>query len=592
MNIKNLYNLYREKVDFFSKEKQDLHTQVVYNSYLRIAVFLITLVSIYFSFNIKYLPFILFILGAWIFIYLVKRHIRLKYSRDFKEKLIHINEKELACLDKKFKEFDTGDEFIDNLHPYCQDIDLFGKGSFFQYLNRTALISGKKMLAQDLLSNSINGIIDKQGIIKELADKLDWRQEFNADGQLIETEAEPDVIISWFDEYKKVVPSWSRMLVYGVSIISIVLIILFIFEFIPEGIILIWLFVGLAISSIFLKKINALQADATKILGTFKQFGKLLERIENEKWSHNGLLERIDNSINQGTTPSAEIHAFSKLLNSLDQRSNFLTSIFTNAFFLRDIYISSKIDNWVFKNRSFISSWFDLVAYFDMQTSYGTFAFNHPQYDYPEISSDNSEGLSVSKLGHPLIQNEKVVLNDFKINNEEFFIITGANMAGKSTFLRTVSLAIVMANCGLPIFGRKSVYHPIKLITSMRTTDSLSDDESYFFSELKRLRYIVDTIKEDDYFIILDEILKGTNSIDKAKGSAKFIERLVKSKSTGIIATHDLSLCDAEDKFPDVRNYYFDAEIINDELSFDYKMKKGICQNMNASFLLRKMKII
>jgi len=178
------------------------------------------------------------------------------------------------------------------------------------------------------------------------------------------------------------------------------------------------------------------------------------------------------------------------------------------------------------------------------------------------------------------------------IENEHFMIITGANMAGKSTFLRTVSLHIVMANIGLPVCAEKSEYTPIKLITSMRTTDSLSDDESYFFSELKRLQYIVNEIQVDKYFIILDEILKGTNSTDKAIGSRKFIQKLVKSKSTGIIATHDLSLCEVADELKEVENHYFDAEIVNDELFFDYKFKEGICKNMNASFLLKKMNIV
>ena len=180
-----------------------------------------------------------------------------------------------------------------------------------------------------------------------------------------------------------------------------------------------------------------------------------------------------------------------------------------------------------------------------------------------------------------------------ELKEEQFFIVTGANMAGKSTFLRTVALHIVMANVGLPICARQSKYKPIKLITSMRTTDSLTDDSSYFFSELTRLKFVVDTIENDkNYFVILDEILKGTNSTDKAIGSRKFVEKLVKQHATGIIATHDLSLTEIETELEAVKNYYFDAEIINDELFFDYKLKLGVCQNMNASFLLKKMEII
>jgi DNA mismatch repair ATPase MutS len=165
-------------------------------------------------------------------------------------------------------------------------------------------------------------------------------------------------------------------------------------------------------------------------------------------------------------------------------------------------------------------------------------------------------------------------------------------MAGKSTFLRTISLHIVMANVGLPVCASSSSYTPVKLITSMRTSDSLTDDSSYFFSELTRLKFIVDAIIKEPYFIILDEILKGTNSTDKAIGSRKFVEKLVAGNATGIIATHDLSLCEISEELSDVKNYYFDAEIVNDELYFDYKFKEGICQNMNASFLLKKMEII
>jgi len=210
---------------------------------------------------------------------------------------------------------------------------------------------------------------------------------------------------------------------------------------------------------------------------------------------------------------------------------------------------------------------------------------------FPEITS-NQHVIKVTQLGHPLLSKIKRIDSDLNINKEQFFIVTGANMAGKSTFLRTVSLHIVMANVGLPVCAKASEYSPIKLITSMRTSDSLTDDSSYFFSELKRLKYIVEAIKDESYFIVLDEILKGTNSTDKAIGSRKFVEKLVASKATGIIATHDLSLCEIEQEFPEVKNYYFDAEIINNELHFDYILKEGVCKNMNASFLLKKMDII
>jgi DNA mismatch repair ATPase MutS len=164
-------------------------------------------------------------------------------------------------------------------------------------------------------------------------------------------------------------------------------------------------------------------------------------------------------------------------------------------------------------------------------------------------------------------------------------------MAGKSTFLRTVSFYIVMANVGLPVCAVKSTYVPIKLITSMRTSDSLVDNSSYFFAELTRLQFVIENLKEGNYLVILDEILKGTNSIDKAEGSKKLIQKLVKMNVPGIIATHDLSLCEISKNLHEVKNYFFETEIRDDELFFDYQLKEGICKNMNASFLLKRMDI-
>ncbi|WP_316930920.1 MutS-related protein [Lacinutrix jangbogonensis] len=281
----------------------------------------------------------------------------------------------------------------------------------------------------------------------------------------------------------------------------------------------------------------------------------------------------------------------SKAMDALDNRNNLISAIFGNGYFLTDIKNSLVIEQWIESYHDKVEDWFEVVTFFDAYNSLGNYAFNHKQYVYPKILEIGKQ-TTVSELGHPLLKTEKRIDNDFKIENEQFFIITGANMAGKSTFLRTVSLHIVMANVGLPVCAKSSEYVPVKLITSMRTSDSLTDDSSYFFSELTRLKHIVDAIKTDSYFIILDEILKGTNSTDKAIGSRKFVEKLVASNATGIIATHDLSLCEIEKELEEVKNYYFDAQIIDDELYFDYTFKQGICQNMNASFLLKKMEIV
>jgi DNA mismatch repair ATPase MutS len=197
-------------------------------------------------------------------------------------------------------------------------------------------------------------------------------------------------------------------------------------------------------------------------------------------------------------------------------------------------------------------------------------------------------------MGHPFVPHSKQVRNDVILSgNEHFLIITGPNMAGKSTYLRSLGLTFILANAGFPVIAESCSIPKFKLYSSMRTSDDLTVESSYFHAELTRLRFIMDAIERgEQVFIILDEILKGTNSKDKEIGSAKFLEKLVKMNAKGVIATHDLSLCELASNSSSFRNMYFDSTIEGDELSFDYQIREGICKNMNASFLLKKMHLV
>ena len=322
------------------------------------------------------------------------------------------------------------------------------------------------------------------------------------------------------------------------------------------------------------------------------QYGKLIAAIEGQDFKADQLLGLKEKLKTKDQLASEVLEKLSREINQLDQRNNLLIAFLLNGFMLWDLRYTYRIEKWITDFDDAIEKWFDVVEEFDALNSLGNMVFTHPDYIFPTVSNSDELILEAEQLGHPLLPVNKRVDNSIHVGKGNFFIITGANMAGKSTFLRTVALSIVMANTGLPVCAKKYRYHPIKLISSMRTSDSLQKDESYFFSELKRLKYIVDELQKDTYFIILDEILKGTNSKDKAEGSKKFVQRLVASGSTGLIATHDLSLCTLADEYKQVENHYFEAEITNNELHFDYIFKNGICKNMNASFLLKKMEIV
>ena len=588
----------KKPVDFYLKNKANLEKEasilkkkLINLGIFRFAVFLVTCFLIYFTFGNYPDVFIIAFLGILLFSFLVTKFINLKREKAIVDAKIAIHKTEIKVLNRDFHHLENGTEFVNPAHFYSNDIDLFGIGSFFQYINRTSTIDGKAALANVFTENKTDGIIEKQHAINELSKKVKWRHHFSALANLVTVKNKTAFISEWIINYKSVFPKFLSTLQIAFSIISIALIGLASFGFISFNYIMIWFFIGLFTTGRFLKKTNNLYAETDTIRDTFKQYHQLLNEIETENFTAKNLVQHQKIIQSENKKASVIFKEFSKILDAFDQRSNIIISVLGNGLFLLEIYNARKVEKWIENYKNTVEKWFEVVAYFDAQNSLANFKFNHPKFIFPEISKAK-EVIKSTNLGHPLLKVNKRVDNDFIIDDEQFFIVTGANMAGKSTFLRTVSLSIVMANCGLPVCAESFTYSPIKLITSMRTTDSLTEDESYFYSELKRLKFIVDEIKDNHYFIILDEILKGTNSKDKAIGSLKFVEKLTKSKSTGIIATHDVSLCELENEFPTIKNYYFDAEIINNELHFDYTLKNGICKNMNASFLLQKMEIV
>lgn len=587
----NPTTFYKERKDKLSKLLVQVKRQLWVSSMLRLTVFILAIFGIYLFYGNSNYILLTVLFAVMLFLFLVSRHSDLTYQKNKLLALISINETELQVLDRKFYELPDGKEFIDRTHFYSQDIDLFGKGSFYQYCNRTALPEGSKTLATLFTDNNIQNVIEKQEAIKELGSVAEWRQEFSAVAKLIKTEISSANLISWLKTYQTFVPNLMKTLPNVFSVLSLAVISLYYFNYLPGWGLLFWFFLGLGITGKYLSRVNALSQNTSQAQSSFQQYQKLILLLENMKYQSQLLQNEKEYILEEGIKVSQILKQFSGMLNAFDQRNNMIFGALANGFLLWDLRYAYSIEKWISVHGNSIERWLNTIAFFDSYNSLGNFAFNHPDYTFPEITK-NDLIIEAKNISHPMLDPAEGVTNNFKISKEEFFVITGANMAGKSTFLRTISLQIVMANMGLPVCATSLLYQPIKLITSMRTVDSLTEHESYFFSELKRLKFIIDSIRDDQYFIVLDEILKGTNSTDKAIGSRKFIEKLVGSNSTGLIATHDLSLCEVSKSLEKVDNYFFDAAIVNDELHFDYKFKKGICQNMNASFLLKKMNIV
>lgn len=582
---------YQEELQAHQAEINLIKKKIVRLSLVRLALFVLMCLGIYLVLpSVKFT--VIIVLGfIALFLFLLKKHIELKDKKHLSEALAEINEEEIQIASGDFHHRASGDLFQNPQHHYSQDIDLFGRGSFYQYINRTETNEGAQALADLLCSNDIQNIPAKQNTIEELKNLPKWRQLFAGTARLINVESSAPEILTWLQSYKSFVPQYMKWVPILFSLISLALIVLYALDYIPGLLLAAWFFIGLGISGGYKRKMDLLSEKISQVKDTFKQYASLLNQIEQQEFSTEILKEKQQQIMSAEKKASEIFQDFSNCIDAFDQRENKLTAIVSGGLMLWDIGNTYKIEKWIAEFHKKVEDWFEVVSFFDAYNSFGNYAFNKPDYIYPTITNGNTT-IETKKLGHPLLLTTKRVDNDVRIENQQFFIVTGANMAGKSTWLRTVSLHVVMANVGLPICAAESNYTPVKLITSMRTVDSLTDDSSYFFSELTRLKFIIDELKKEPYFIILDEILKGTNSTDKAIGSKKFVQKLVASNATGIIATHDLSLCEIEQELSDIKNYYFDAEIIDDELHFDYTFKKGICKNMNASFLLKKMEIV
>ncbi len=555
---------------------------------------LIIFLSIYFD-KPSYLWLIITPIIA--FFAFIKLNQKLKRRHNLTEAIITLDEREIKVLNGDFSAFENGKEHQQPNHDYAHDLDVFGEKSIFQYLNRTSSKESEAKLAHHLsdFNTSNTTIKAKQEAIKELTHQIEWRQLFLANGTLFKRNKKTHKdLFNWLNTGINEMNSNSIWLVtlWGIPLLTLFPTILLAMGLIKIQLFLLYLIIPLAVVGRKLALINFHHKASSVYTDILKKNGVLTGLIEQHSFQSDKLQHIKHQLVNEDIIASEEIDKLAKIVQNLDNRSNPLFAFLANALLLWDLQFLFKLKKWMAKNGSQVEKWFDGVYEIESYLSFSTFAFNNHSYVYPTLTEDNL--LTATDLGHPLIANNNRVNNDYTINNlHEFTIITGANMAGKSTFLRSVGINLILAMNGMPVCAKSFAFKPIKLFTSMRTADSLSDSESYFYAELKRLKAIVDKLKDGEVlFVILDEILKGTNSKDKAEGSKKFVAQLIQYPLTGIIATHDLSLCTLADTYPNnITNQYFDVELLEDDLVFDYKLKNGVCSNMNAEYLMKKMGI-
>jgi hypothetical protein len=532
-----------------------------------------------------------------LFLWLIKIYHSLEERYDHLKALGELNRNELLVLKYDYSAFIPGDEFIDTNHPFSYDMDLFGSGSLFQFMNRTVTHYGKKRLADHLSKETLNPemILERQEAVRELSNVNELLQDFRAAGTLQnDNEADIRMLKEWigrpvYYHSRKFYLFLARLL----PIITIISIVLAVFVPVFRAIAIVLFFSQLFIVGRRLSDTSKEHNLISQRLAALKKYAYLLAIIERGNFSGK-LLVNISGTLVAGeTSASTAIRSLSKLVSAFDNRLNILAAFFLEGLLLWDIQCMIRLEHWKTTMGHFFSQWIESIAAFDSLTSLATYTFNYPEFKFPVFSKEPI--LRAKEMGHVLIPSGERVMNDFAIDQlGEFTIITGANMAGKSTFLRTVVTNMVLAMAGAPVCAESFTLSPTLIFSSMRTSDSLNKHESYFYAELKRLKELLDRLRAgENLFIVLDEILKGTNSTDKQRGSRSVLEQILKLGGTGIIATHDLELAAMEKVFPErVRNLCFEIEIDQANISFDYKLREGITTKMNALLLMQQMGII
>lgn len=599
--------IYRDNIKIYDAKLLKLSKKLNRISFLRLFIFVVSSIILIYLFKFKLFTPILIVFPLLIFCFgaVITYYNKIAFLKKHTEFLKRINESEILREECNLEEFDTGDKFINQNHPYTSDLDIFGQHSIFQLLNRTTTESGVILLSEWLSEPAPNyEIHDRQIAIKELSQKLNWRQDFQASGMHFQNKkSDYYKLLDWV-EAPVVLLKHRRIYIAVAIILSVLSLLGFYFYMINlfSSYSLLPLIAVLFIINRILKKVKPIADDIVKTsqenIDTLRGYRTLINKIERGNFMSKKLCELQSILIKSKCSAFHEINKLCKILEFSQQRGvrikyisiggNYFYSLL-NSFLLLDIYLIIRIEKWKSKNKALLKPWSVVVSEFEVINSLAGFCYSNPSYTFPEITEKNNY-VDFESLGHPLINSNKRVCNNFHSEGQgDVVLITGSNMGGKSTFLRTVGVNLVLALAGAPCCAKHGQVSNLKLYTSMRTQDNLKEGISSFYAELSRIEKMLKLIESSqNTFFLMDEMFKGTNSEDRHKGGFSLINQLSKLKTSGIIATHDIELAKLSENKRLVSNYSFNSDIINDSMIFSYELHPGICNDFNASALMEK----
>ena len=593
-DIINDYNL---RITAASQEADKYKTLVNTYSFMRLGVIGLILIFVYIgsvagNFNIIAITFFLLL---FCFIWLVSKQSGFEKQKKYFEDLIKVNQNEINSITNHSNLYDNGSRFSNEKHFYSSDLDIFGPASLYQLTIRASTLTGNDKLAAWLNAPAAKEtILARQDALKELSAKNNWKLDIQAkllfaakenagDMQRLFTYLKTPLILTgekWIKVYIKLTPWLLTGSIVGTFFIPGL-------EYAAIAIAL-FNFLLLYIKTSYMVKAGSI---AGKIDTVLANYAVVFKTIETEQWQSaygNSLAAKLKD----GAT-SQKIKELAAHINKLNAGLIMILGFILNIFFLWTLKQVIAIEKWKLNNHENFEAAFDVIAEFEALISLSSLAINYPEWHFPRIANGEGYTICAKKIAHPLIIKNRVD-NDYELNDTfKIDIITGSNMAGKSTLLRTIGINTVLALSGAPVCADEMTVSVITMVSYMRIKDSLNESTSTFKAELDRLQMLLAAVEnEPKVFFLIDEMLRGTNSVDKYLGSKAVIEQLISKKGVGMVATHDLQIAHLEQKHPAyVRNFYFDIQVVSGEMLFDYKMKHGECKTFNASLLLKQIGI-
>lgn len=564
-------------------------------SNLRLLVFLSVIILTLLLYKLKLFVIMLsaVIVGIALFIWLALEHQKLFENREIAKALVNINIKSVNRVEHKWSSFsDIGEEFIDTGHKYTYDLDIFGKGSLFQWINSTVTYEGRQKLFE-LLSNpdkNISAIKERQEAIKELAKKVALRQKIEAEGIAVEEpNKNPTELLNWAEDlnemYLKSTVKWFFRIL---PTITICLIALAFFNILPNVVPIVFIVLQLFLIRYKSKQRTAYLDTVLNNKKDIKRYVGIIKALESASFSSKHLIILKGDMVKKSkNSASRQIGRLFKLADSISNKYNILFYII-NVLLLWDYQCLIRLETWKYTSGKSLKGWINAIGEIEALASLSIINFDNANWDIPKIV-DGEKIVEASALGHPLLPNTRSC-NDIKMDSEHpILIITGSNMSGKSTLLRTIGINLVLGYTGAAVCATNMTCSLMNIYSCMRVSDNLENSISSFYAEILRIKMIVGAVdKKEKVFFLLDEIFRGTNSLDRHTGAEILIRKLSNTDTLGLVSTHDLELGDLEEKSNgQILNFNFQEYYKNNEIFFDYKLNRGVSKTRNAAYLMR-----